>query len=170
MLQCRGFQGPCGALSPTIGQPRRGFATVFFLALGFIALSWLATIRGRDAWPFSGYPMFSRPVRPEQIRVYRIWLEYPDGSTRWWRPHYYKLQQTFGLDFKRATGLPLPDRIDLLHNLRLRIERCLKQDPAAAGATSYCVVLRRPVLDPDGTWKPVDEVVQRTVLDSYDSG
>jgi hypothetical protein len=28
------------------------------------------------------------------------------------------------------------------------------------------MVLRRPVLHPDGTWKTVDEVVQRTVLTS----
>jgi hypothetical protein len=139
---------------------------VLFLALGFIAASWIVTIRGRDAWPFSGYPMFSKPVSAERIRVCRIRLEYPGGESRWWRPHYYKLQQTLGLEFKRALGLPLQDRIEPLYSLRLRIEHCLQADPAAAGATSYCMVLRRPVLYPDGTWKTVDEVVQRTALTS----
>jgi hypothetical protein len=139
---------------------------VFFLALIFLAASWFVAMRGRDAWPFSGYPMFSRPVRAEQIRIYRIRLEYPDGDARWWRPHYYKLQQTFGLDFRRAMSLPLADRIERLHNLRLRIEHCLSRDPGAAGVTGYCLVLRRPVLRPDGTWETGDEVVQRTPLAS----
>ena len=144
----------------------REIAAVLVLALSFIAAAWFVTVRGRDAWPFSGYPMFSKPVGAREIRVYRIRLEYPGGEARWWRPHYYKFQQIFGLDFKRAMGLPLADRIETLHGLRLRIEHCLRHDPDAAGATAYSMVLRRPVFHSDGTWKTVDEVVQRTALGS----
>jgi len=138
---------------------------VFILALIFIGASWFTAIRGRDAWPFTGYPMFSRPVRAERLRVFRIALEYPDGSSRWWRPHYYKLQQEFGQDFGRAASLPLPQRLERLYRLRVHIAHCLKHDPAAAGATGYSMVLRTTTPQPGGNWKTVDEVVERTVLE-----
>jgi len=139
---------------------------VLFLTMAFIAASWWVTIRGWDAWPFSGFPMFSQPVKPEQLRIYRIALEYPDGTSLWWRPHYYKLGQTFGQEFARATSLPLRERIDFLHNLRLRIEHCLSNDPRAAEATAYCMVLRHIERRSGGTWNTVDEIVQRTALRS----
>jgi len=135
-----------------------------FLVLIFIACSWYVTIRERDAWPFTRYPMFVNPVNAETLCVYRIAIGYADGSRRWWQPRFYKLQQTFGEEFARAIAHPMPERMARLQDVFSRIEHCLGQDPATALATSYCVVRRQAVRSAAGKWTPVDEVVQRVAL------
>lgn len=44
------------------------------------------TVTGRDAWPFSSYPMFSRRYRLAEVVVFAVAYEATDGRIDWWRP------------------------------------------------------------------------------------
>ncbi len=56
----------------------------------------LLNLLGRDAWPMTRYPMFSRYRRTEEVRVVCLALEAFDGTFRWWRPHFYRYADGIG--------------------------------------------------------------------------
>ena len=69
---------------------------MFVLAAVLILMFFSVTLFRRDAWPFTRYPMFSRYRDPRQVCVVCIALESPDGTLRWWRPHFYRYPDMFG--------------------------------------------------------------------------
>ncbi|MFM7022566.1 MAG: hypothetical protein ACKOXB_06270 [Flavobacteriales bacterium] len=70
---------------------------IFFVVM--CALLLLATFLERDFFPFSNYPMFSRPAKAENITILRIKLEKENGEINWWQPEFFrypeKINQTF---------------------------------------------------------------------------
>jgi hypothetical protein len=155
-----GFSQPCVRKAPQFEVNR----PLLLLALCFIACSWYCTLRRRDAWPFTGYPMFENAVSAEAIQVYRIALEFSDGECVWWHPQYYKLQQTLGTEYARTLRLPPNSRTDQLSRLSLKISYFLSEDSGAEGATAFRIICRRPVRSADGTWGATDELVARISL------
>lgn len=69
---------------------------IFVLAL----LLW-ATVRGKDAWPFSHYPMFSRLTDVSEVEVFRVALETITGEIIWWRSEFYRYPEFVGRILKR---------------------------------------------------------------------
>lgn len=70
------------------------FAGLFCAGM-ILALAW-ATVRGKDAWPFSHYPMFSELAQVKDIVVFRLALETHEGEIIWWRSHFYRYPEQLG--------------------------------------------------------------------------
>lgn len=75
-------------------------SVVFFSAL-VAALLW-ATVRDQDAWPFSHYPMFSRPATLSELMVIRLALETRDGEITWWRSRHFRYPEFVGRRLART--------------------------------------------------------------------
>jgi hypothetical protein len=63
-------------------------------------LLWV-TVRGKDAWPFSHYPMFSRLTDLSEVEVFRVALETTTGEIVWWRSEFYRYPEFVGRRLKR---------------------------------------------------------------------
>jgi len=122
--------------------------------------AWIVTLRRKDAWPFSCYPMFSSLMFPETLGVYRIALEHSDGSLRWWNPHFYKLQGTLG---KRLVYAALARRTGEVERIVQLVRSSTNEDSNLEQARSLCVVLRRCQTAGDEI-KVIDNVVLRIGL------
>ena len=51
----------------------------------YAAILLYVTVSQSELWPFSSYPMFSRPLCSERLTVYRLELEREDGSRELYR-------------------------------------------------------------------------------------
>ena len=122
--------------------------------------AWIVTLRRKDAWPFSCYPMFSSLMFPETLGVYRIALEHSDGSLRWWNPHFYKLQGTLG---KRLVSAALARRSGEVERIVQLVRSSTSEDSNLEQARSLCVVLLQCQTAGDEI-KIIDNVVLRIRL------
>lgn len=107
--------------------------------------------------------MFSQPIYPETLSVYRIALEYPDGSRRWWNSEFYKLQQTLGPQLFSCILSTKPERIVGLDQAVKLIQSVSDQDFTCPAVQHLCIIMRQCQLV-DGRWKIRDEVVSRIRL------
>ena len=55
-----------------------------------------ATIRGRDVYPFSHYPMFSNRGSIEKAEIFRLALETADNEVYWWKSEFYRYPEYVG--------------------------------------------------------------------------
>ena len=62
-------------------------------------------VRGRDAWPFSHYPMFSQLTEVSEVEVFRLALETTTGEIVWWRSEFYRYPEFVGRILKRTHRL-----------------------------------------------------------------
>jgi hypothetical protein len=60
---------------------------------------------GKDAWPFTRFPMFSRRLNPLDLKVIRFRLVTLDGGLKWWNPRFYRYPDRIG-DKTMAAGAP----------------------------------------------------------------
>lgn len=120
-----------------------------------------ATILQLNAWPFDCYPMFSRRVRPEALTFFRIAYQDQNGQLLWWKPHYYKLVETFGQEAQAYFRFPPPIRNQRLDILFTKIQHCLTDDPAAREILSICLIKRCVQRDEAIGWHLVDILVAR---------
>ena len=75
---------------------------VFILLL--LPLLWVM-VRGKDAWPFSHYPMFSGLANISEVEVFRVALETTAGEVVWWTSEFYRYPEFVGLWLKRIQRL-----------------------------------------------------------------
>ena len=68
------------------------------------ALLWV-TVRGKDAWPFSHYPMFSGLADIAELEVFRLALETTEGDLIWWRSEFYRYPEVVGRTLKHLQRL-----------------------------------------------------------------
>jgi hypothetical protein len=120
-----------------------------------------ATIFQLNAWPFDCYPMFSKRLQPERLTFFRIAYQDRNGRLVWWKPHYYKLIETFGQEAQACFASSPPARYRRLDLLFTKIEHCITNDPAAIGALSVCLIKRRFRHDEVIGWQIVDILVAR---------
>ncbi len=75
---------------------------LYILFFGLIGSIWIwVTIRGKDAFPFSAFPMFSTRHRLENVRVIRIALELETGEKIWWESEFYRYPEFVGRQLKQ---------------------------------------------------------------------
>jgi len=74
-----------------------------------LALLLWVTIQGKDAWPFSHYPMFSGLRDLSQVEVFRVALETRAGEVIWWRSEFYRYPEFVGRRLKRLQQLASED-------------------------------------------------------------
>src|SRR5476649_448310 len=70
------------------------FYIVFFLIICVVLL--MVTIVGKDFYPFSHYPMFSRLNHMNKVKIYRLALEAKNGEIEWWQHEAYRYPQIVG--------------------------------------------------------------------------
>lgn len=103
---------------------------VFFVAMCAVLL-WVA-ISGKEAFPFSAYPMYSGLHSPGKVNVIRIALQQQDGRLTWWKSRFYRypeytarklqeLHQAMKQD-KQKEVFALLERNRLLHEVLRLIE------------------------------------------------
>src|SRR5215510_3561769 len=73
---------------------------VVFICGLLVPLLW-AMVRGKDYWPFSHYPMFSRSSTLKELAVYRLALETKLGGTSWWRSEFFRYPEFVGQRLQR---------------------------------------------------------------------
>ena len=120
-----------------------------------------ATLFQLSAWPFDCYPMFSKRIQLERVTFLRIAYQDRGGRLHWWKPHYYKLVETFGQEAQACLHSPAPIRSQRLDLLFTRIEHCIADDPAAKEALSVCLIKRFFRRDEISGWHLVDIIVAR---------
>ena len=75
------------------------------LFIGLLVAQWIhVTLVGRDAWPFSHYPMFSGPKDLSQVEIFRVALETAEGEVVWWRSRFYRYPEHIGSELRRAAA------------------------------------------------------------------
>lgn len=136
------------------------------LALLFVACSWYCVVRKRDAWPFSAFPMFERPVEASRLVVYRIALELEGGEVQWWTPHYYKLQQTLGVEFGHALS-GSPEGLPVVQAVLATAAYWIRKDPGTASAQYLRVVRLRPHKAGGFSWSVNEDIVARYPLSDF---
>jgi hypothetical protein len=111
------------------------------------------------AWPFEPYVMFSRPMHPNSVSVYRLAYQDYRGRIRWWAPHDRKLVEITGhqiatyrrqSDFTKEAWPPCITTI---------ISQLFFDDPRARGASTFLIVLRRSTVGADGRIEIHDYIV-----------
>lgn len=58
------------------------------------------TVRGKDAWPFSHYPMFSRLTGLGDVEIFRVALETRSAEVVWWRSKFYRYPEFVGRELR----------------------------------------------------------------------
>lgn len=138
-------------------------------ALGCLLLvpMWVVVYRQWDAWPYSFYPMFSKPQSPRRVVVYRIAFQLGSGERIWWQPRYAKLQETLGLGFQKlalsaASGL---DKVREEADLVAQMIHYVRGDlPLQQEIVAICVMRRIATLQPKGIFEVQDELYRRYPL------
>ncbi len=76
------------------------------------------TLRGKDAWPFSHYPMFSTPMTLASVRVIRLALETKAGEVVWWESCFYRYPEFIGRRLRQLYRLEnLPGQSGIFFHL-----------------------------------------------------
>lgn len=128
-------------------------AEVFFYCV--VAALIGITLRGREAWPLSAYPMFAGRQPLAEVVVYRVAWETPTGTTEWWRPHFYRYAEQVGLQLQRwhqhrATDGSAPGAWEQESATCLReVLRLLEQEAGKPQPGRALVVVRRTVRERD---------------------
>ncbi len=73
---------------------------ILLLVILFAPMLW-AMARGKDLWPFSSYPMFSRLLSLRDVEVFRLALETTEAEVVWWRSEFYRYPELVGRRLKR---------------------------------------------------------------------
>ncbi len=68
---------------------------------GLLAPFLWAMVRGKDYWPFSHFPMFSRPGTVKELAVFRLALETNTGAVTWWRSEFFRYPEFVGQRLRR---------------------------------------------------------------------
>ena len=100
--------------------------TIFFLYL---------IIFGKEAWPFTRYPMFSRLHSLEHVCVTRLALESHQGKVDWWRPHFYR-------DHEQITAQIVRSPAELLHWLSEALRLIEKEEGTTSRYRAVHIVER----------------------------
>lgn len=99
------------------------FYIIFILITSILVY---VTIAGKDAFPFSHYPMFSGAHSLENAKVFRLALEKQDGEIVWWNSEFYRYPEFVGRQLKRIYQTTGEDKISnafvLLERQKLLIE------------------------------------------------
>ena len=74
--------------------------TILLLVVLLAPMLWV-TVRGKDAWPFSHYPMFSRLTNLSEVEVFRLALETKEGEIVWWHSEFYRYPEFVGRMLKQ---------------------------------------------------------------------
>ena len=109
------------------------------LVISFFAWQLLCvTVRGREAWPFSHYPMFAQPHTLAQVEVFRVARETADGEIIWWRSRFYRYPERLGRDLRQAQTLAQHNAaLPLLEQRRLLAEAARLIRLEEGGASRY---------------------------------
>ncbi len=113
-------------------------------------LLWV-TVRGQDAWPLSAYPMFSGRLRLDEVEVFRVALESPDGTVDWWRPRHYRYAEKLGRQWLRlhhalpADAAARAARAMAQHQLLCEVARLVRHEQGEATGWRALHMVQRTV-------------------------
>jgi hypothetical protein len=113
-------------------------------------------ITERERWPFSRYPMFSRPVSAN-IRVYRLAYQESHGDLRWWFSRFHKLQKSLAVQTLAVLRNPKSCGPTLSQLLRV-VHASSYESSCVLPDCHLCVVCRHAHVSAD-KWQVRDEVV-----------
>ena len=90
--------------------------SLFFILI-CICLAYI-TFFGKEAYPFSSYPMFSQTYELQSIKIIKIALEDKNGDLIWWESEFYRYPQIIGNNIKKM--IQLKNELNpILYNLKL---------------------------------------------------
>jgi len=122
---------------------------VFFIVLCGILL-WV-TIRQKDAFPFSWYPMYSGAHALSKINIVRIALQQQDGSITWWQSRFYRYPEYTGRKLQglqRMKGTKNEVFVSLERNrLLLEVLRLIESEQGSAKDYTAFHIVERTVND-----------------------
>ena len=128
-------------------------------------LLWV-TVRGKDSWPFSHYPMFSGVADIAEVEVFRLALETTDGEVIWWRSEFYRYPEFVGRSLKHLKQLEDESRqsraLAGLERQRLlaAVLRLIELEEGRSDRYRAFQVVRRAVAaDDDGALKITEQTV-----------
>ena len=131
----------------------------------FVALALCSACKGAEMWPFSPYPMFSRLFGNETLVLVRVALEHHNGESRWWRPRFYKLQQTWGRRLLRELVENSKEEQLQMDQLIRQTRGLIKSASGIGTADRFYLVLRQCKYDGTGHWTIRDKVLLCARLD-----
>lgn len=141
---------------------------IFYLIFFIIILIPLLciTLRGKDAFPFSHYPMFSNLSSPNQVEVFRIALETTDGKSVWWKSEFYRYPEFVGrrlkeLEQTESDGLKAFTSLDRQRYL-IEVLRLIEAEEKSLDQYRAFLIVRRTV---DNDVEIKDDVIERIPLE-----
>jgi hypothetical protein len=146
------------------------FYTIFFFIICAI-LIWV-TLRKKEIYPFSYYPMYSSPHLLGEINVFRIALK-KDDIMVWWESEFYRYPEYAGRKLKQLWAARnnagekdvfLQLERDRLLILVLQIMQKEKVDIGRYDA--LCIVERRI----NGDLEPIDQLIETVLLNDLRNG
>lgn len=136
---------------------------LWFLWSLFVVPAVVAALRQQDVWPFSRYPMFSNRITVESLVVLRIAIEDAKGQVSWWRPRFFRLQDTLCARFKKLAREDPGGSAETPAFLKLFAEtqRLIIDDGRVSTAGATVLFVRRRVERVNGVFVDRDEVAAR---------
>ncbi|HJP62134.1 MAG TPA: hypothetical protein VJ844_01770 [Mucilaginibacter sp.] len=143
------------------------FYVIFFLVICGVLL-WV-TIRRKEIYPFSYYPMYSSARDINEISVFRIALKTQDESMIWWKSEFYRYPEYVGRRLKQLC-LARNHASDNDVFLQLEHKRLLilvlrileKEEKNISNYKAFCIVERRI----NDKLEPEDKVIETIPLSS----
>ena len=143
------------------------FYVIFFLSICGMLL-WV-TIRRKEIYPFSYYPMYSSARNINEISVFRIALKKQDESVIWWKSEFYRYPEYVG---RRLKQLCLARNYASENDVFLQLERkrllisvlriLENEEKDISNYKAFCIVERRI----NNQFEPEDTIIETILLSS----
>lgn len=130
-----------------------------------MAFLWI-TLKGKESWPFSCYPMFSKPIiASENMAYYRIALESENGAIDWWKPSFPRHQRRVSLILEKASlDMESKDSIETKQRCLTELVKLLNREQPEHKHIAICIYLRRMVNNDNGALSIDNELAERITL------
>ena len=84
--------------------------TPILLGSFFLIVHFYCIITKRDLWPFSCYPMFSKPKKVADVVCFRLAIEGQDEKRLWWQSRFKNYEQTLRRELRVVFEIPADKR------------------------------------------------------------
>ncbi len=148
------------------------FATITFCFLFVITLIWV-TLKGKEAWPLSCYPMFSNFMTMNDVAIFRLAMETKEGEIIWWSPRFPRYQRRIGKVLKRIhlsgrgnnTSAGMTDQYTYL----VDVARLIIQEQGSIDRyQAFCIFRRSIRIDSGNQWIVNDDLIERIPMASIE--
>lgn len=141
--------------------------TILFFIVS-AAVLWMliwTTLRGRDFFPFSHYPMFSNSADVSNVEVFRLALETKANKVYWWKSEFYRYPEYIGRQLQKLYQMAKEsDKISPFitlkkHHYLFEVLRIIEIEDKTIDNLQSLRIIKRTIIRESGDLLINDEVI-----------